>query len=123
MVFLDGRMVDWHARVVDGFVHNTERVSLRRPAEVVDRLRPVALPAGVDFVDCDDLARLRFRDQLLIVEPPPRGRVAAERLAGIGRIGARTWLHIHDADFENVAGLGIAHIDRTGADVHAKALA
>ena len=99
------------------------RIGLRRPAEIVDRLRPVALAAGVDFVDRADLARLRVGDQIVVVEAPPRRRVAAERLAGVGRIGARPRLHVHDANFEDVARLGAADIDRTGADVHAEAFA
>src|SRR5258708_15338371 len=41
----------------------------------------------------------------------------------MGRIGAWTRLHVHDAQFDDVAGLGIAHIDRAGADVHAKSFA
>ena len=123
VVLLDGRMVDMHARIVDDLVDDPVRIGLRRPAEVVDRLRPVALPAGIDFVNRANLARFRVSDQVLVLEAPPRRRVAAERLAGISRIGRRPWLHIHDADFEDVARLGAADIDRTGADVHAKALA
>jgi hypothetical protein len=33
------------------------------------------------------------------------------------------WLHVHDADFEDVPRFGAADIDRTGADVHTEALA
>ena len=120
---LHGRMIDGHARIVDDFVHDAERIGLRRPAEIIDRLRPVALSAGVDFVDRADLARLRLGEQVVVLEAPPCRRVAAERLAGIGRIGAWPRLHVHDADFENVARLGAADIDRTGADVHAEAFA
>jgi hypothetical protein len=57
------------------------------------------------------------------VEPPPCRRVAAERLAGIGWIGAGPRLHVDDAHFENIARLGTADIDRPGADVHAEAFA
>src|SRR3954469_12538068 len=121
VVLLHGRMIDRHAGIVDGLVLDAERIGLRRPAEIVDRLRPVALSAGVDLVDRDDLARLRLGEQLLVVEAPPRGGIAAERLARIGRIGARARLHVHDADFEDVARLGAADEDRTGADVHPEA--
>ena len=123
MVLLDGLVVDRHAGIVDRLVHDAERIGLRRPAEIVDRLGPVALPGGVDLVDGADLARLRLGDQLLVVEAPPGRRVAAERLAGIGRVGARPRLHVDDAHFEDVAGLGAADVDRAGADVHAEALA
>ena len=116
-------MVDRHARIIDDLVHDAERISLRHPAEIVDRLRPVALPAGVDFVDRANLARLRLGEQILVVEAPPGRRVAAERFARVGRIGARPRLHVHDADFEDVARFGAADIDRTGADVDAEAFA
>jgi len=39
------------------------------------------------------------------------------------RIGAGPWLHVNDADFENVARLGAADIDRPGADMHAEPFA
>ena len=68
VIFLDRGMVDRHARVIDRLVHHPERIGLRRPAEIVDRLRPVALTGGVDLVDRADLARLRLVDQLLVVE-------------------------------------------------------
>ncbi len=123
MILLDRRVVDGHAGIVDRLVHDAERIGLRRPAEIVDRLGPVALPAGVDLVDRADLARLRLGDELLVMESPPCRRVAAERLAGIGRVGAGPRLHVDDADFENIAGLGAADRDRPGADVHAEALA
>ena len=57
------------------------------------------------------------------MKSPPRGRVAAERFAGIGRVGTRSRLNIHDANFEDIAGFGAADKDGTGADVHAEALA
>jgi hypothetical protein len=87
VVLLDGRMVDMHARIVDDLVDDPVRICLRRPAEVVDRLRSVALPAGIDFVNRADLAWFRVGDQVLVLEAPPRRRIAAERLAGISWIG------------------------------------
>ena len=123
VVLLNGRMVDRHARIIDDLVDDAVRIGLRCPAEVINRLRPVALPAGIDFVDRANLARFRVGDQVVVVEAPPRRRVAAERLARIGRIGAGPRLHVHDANFEDVARFGAADIDRTGADVHTEALA
>ena len=61
--------------------------------------------------------------QLLVVEAPPCRRVAAEGLAGIAGIGRRPGLHVDDAHFEDVAGLGVPDEDRPGADVDAEALA
>ena len=57
------------------------------------------------------------------MEAPPRCRVAAERFPRIGRIGARSRFHIHDTDFDDVARLGAADVDRPGADMHTKAFA
>ena len=78
VVLLHGRMVDGHARIVDDFVDDAERIGLRRPAEIIDRLRPVALPAGIDFVDRADLARLRLGNQVVVLEAPPCRRIASE---------------------------------------------
>src|SRR3977135_334169 len=60
-------MIPRHAGIIDGLVNDAERIGLRRPAEIVDRLRPVALPAGVDLVDGDDLARLRLGCEIVVV--------------------------------------------------------
>jgi len=57
------------------------------------------------------------------METPPCGGITAERLAGVGRIGAGPRLHVNNADFKNVAWFGAADVDRAGADVHAEALA
>jgi hypothetical protein len=78
VVLLDRAVVDRDARIVDGLVHHSERVGLRRPLKIVDGLRPIALPGGIDLVDGDDLALLGLGDQLLVMEAPPRGGVAAE---------------------------------------------
>jgi hypothetical protein len=75
-------------------VDNPKGVGLRRPAEIVDRLRPIALPGGVEFVNRYDLARLRLGEEVVLLVTPPRGGVAAESLPGIGRIGAGPRLHV-----------------------------
>ena len=123
VVLLDRAVVDRDAGIVDGLVDHAERIGLRRPLEIVDRLGPVALSGGVDLVDRDHLARFGLGDQLLVMEAPPRRGIAAEGLAGIAGIGRRARLHVHDAHFEDVARLGVADENRTGADMDAEALA
>ena len=116
-------MIDRNAGVINRLVHHAERIGLRRPLEIVDGAGPIALSAGVDFIDRDDFAWLRLGQEFLVVETPPRRGVAAERLAGVFWVGRRPRLNIYDAYFKNVAWLGAAHIDRAGADMHAQALA
>ena len=123
MVFLDRGVIHRDAGIIDGLVHHAEWVGLRRPLEIVDGIRPVALAGRVDLVDGYDLARLRLRHQLLVMEAPPRGRVAAERLSRMGGVRTGARLDVHDPQLDDVAGLGAAHIDRAGADVHTEALA
>src|SRR5262249_2724443 len=107
----------------DDLVDHAVWIGLRSPAKIIDRLCPVALSAGVDLVDGADLARLGLGDKVFVVKPPPCRRVAAERLAGIGRIGAGPGLYVHNPDFQDVPRLRTADIDRAGADVHPKSLA
>ncbi len=114
-------MVDRDAGVIDRLVYDTGRIGLRRPAEVVDRLRPVSLAARIDLVDGDHLARLGLGQQILVVEAPPGGRVAPEALALVLRIGARPRLDVDDPDLEDVPRLRLADRDRAGADVDAEA--
>ena len=123
MVLLDHGVVHRHARVVDDLVHDAERVFLRHPAEVVDRARPAGRAGRVDFVDGDDLARLGFLEQVLVMEAPPGRGVAPEALAGVLRIGAGPRRDVENPHLEHVAGLGAVHGDRAGQDVHAQALA
>jgi hypothetical protein len=123
VVLLHRRVVDRHAGIIDGLVHDPERVRLRRPLKVVDGGRPIALTGGIDLVDRDDLALFWLGDHFLVVKAPPGGRVAAEGLAGKLRVGAGPRLHVHDAHFKDVAGLRPAHVDRAGANVHAETFA
>src|SRR5262249_8904134 len=78
VVFLDARVINRHARIIDSLVDDAERIGLWCPAEIVDSLSPISLTTGVDFIDRADLAWLRFRNQILILEAPPRRRIAAE---------------------------------------------
>jgi hypothetical protein len=65
VVLLDSTVVNRDPRVVDGLVHHAERISLRRPSQVINRLGRVSLSTGVDHVDSDHFARLRLGDQFL----------------------------------------------------------
>ena len=78
VVLFDRCVVDRNARIVDGLVHHAEGIGLRRPLKIVNRLRPVALSGRIDLIDGDDFTRLRIGDQLLVMEAPPGGRVAAK---------------------------------------------
>ena len=57
------------------------------------------------------------------MKAPPCGRVAAESLSGILRIGAGPGRDVDDAQLDNVTLLGAAYVDRSGADMHAEAFA
>ena len=122
VVLLDRGVIDVNTGIVDGLVHDAGRIGLRSPLEIVDCFRPIAFACRVDLVDRDHFARLRLGEQVLVVKAPPCGGVAAESLSGILRIGARPRRDVDDAQLDHVALLGAAHIDRTGADVHAKSL-
>ncbi len=80
LVLLNRAVVHRHARIIDDLMDDTIRISLRYPAIVVDRLRPVAGARGVDLVDGDHLSRLRIIHQILVMEAPPGGGIAAEGL-------------------------------------------
>jgi len=58
VVLFDGAVVDRNPRIVDGVMNHSERIGLRRPPEIIDRLRPVPLPCCIDLEDRDDLAGL-----------------------------------------------------------------
>src|SRR3954463_9970296 len=89
VVLLDRAVVDRDTGIVDGLVPHAERIGLRRPLKIVDRLRPVSPSGGADLGDGDYTRPLRLGHQLLVVEAPPRARVAAECLSGMGRVRAR----------------------------------
>ncbi len=118
----DGGVIDAHAGIVDGRMHDAVGVGLRRPDVVVDRLR-IRLARGVELEDGDDLARLRLLDQIVIVKAPVRGDVGAEAAAGVAGAAARPRPDVEDAHFQDVAGLGAFDRDRTGEEMHADPLA
>src|SRR5438132_376567 len=57
------------------------------------------------------------------MEAPPRGGIAAERLADVGRVGRRPWLDVQDANLQDVARLGTTDINGPGANMDAEPLA
>src|SRR3954453_11842016 len=122
-VLLDRGVVDRHAGIIDDLVHDTERIGLWRPAEVVQRFGEVALTRRVDLVDRDHFALLRLLDLIVVVKAPPRGGVTAEALALMLRIRAGPRLDVEDAHFEHIPFFGTGHGHRPRADVHAQALA
>src|SRR5207248_6391473 len=63
------------------------------------------------------------RSSDLVVEAPPGGCVAPERLAPVLRVRAGPRLDVDDAHLQDVARLRPAHRHRARADVDAEALA
>ena len=115
-------MVDRQAGIVDRRMPDAEGIDDFGPAEIVDGAGPVARSRGVELVDRHDLARLAGQE-VLVVEAPVGGGVAAEGEAAELRIGTGPQRHVEDAHLEDIAGLGAAHRDRTGADMDAQPLA
>src|SRR6516164_3240184 len=99
-------------------MHHVERIGLRYPAVIVDRTRPVALPRGVDLINRDDLARLWLGKQIIVLEAPPGGRIAAKSAPLERSIAAGAGPHL-----EHVARLSVPHKDGAGTDVNAEPLA
>src|SRR4030081_101603 len=116
-------MVDRHSGVVDDPVHHAEGGGLRYPAVIVDRPRPVAAARRVELIDRDHLARLRVGQQIVVMESPPSGGIAAESAARERRIMTAARLYIQNPHREHVARFGIPHKDRTGANMDAEPLA
>src|SRR5258707_223538 len=120
VVFRNEAVIDRNPWIVDGVVPDAKGIGLRRPAEVIDCLRPVPISSGIELVDRDHLTRLRLGQQILVVEAPPGGRIAAEGLAFIGWIAAFARLHVEDPDLDDIARRGSANRNRTGTDVNAE---
>src|SRR6266849_4293322 len=99
------------------------RIGLRDPPEIIDRLRPAPLSASIDLVDRDHLARLRLGQQILVVETPPGGRIAAEGLAPIGGVAALARRHVENSHLDDIARRGPEQRHRPGADVNTEPLA
>jgi hypothetical protein len=97
-------------------------IGLRRPDIVTDRLGEW-LARSVQSEDHDDLARLRFFDQVAVVETPIRGDVGAETFAGMAGAAARPRTDVEDAHLEDIAGLGALDRDRSRQQMHADAFA
>ena len=115
-------VVDGQPGIVDRRMLDAERIDDRRPAEIVDRTGPVAFARRVELVDRHHLALLAGQE-IVVVEAPVRGGVAAEGEAREFRIETGPRRHVDDAHLEDVARLGAAHQDGAGADVDAQPLA
>ena len=115
-------MVDRHARIIDRLVRHAERIGLRNPFEIVDRLRPALRARRVDLVDRHDLAFLAAQHVVVVVAPPGCG-VGAEGFSLELGVGACPRNAVEDAHLQHVAGLGALHIDRPGHDMDALPLA
>ncbi len=122
LALADGRVIDPHARIVDHGMHDAVRIGLRGPDVIVDRFCE-RLARSIEFEDGDDLARLRFLDQVVVVETPVRRGVGAEAAAGMAGVAGRAGPYVQDADLQHVAGFGILDRDRPGQQVDAEAFA
>ncbi|MET4831468.1 hypothetical protein ABIF44_000875 [Bradyrhizobium japonicum] len=111
---------DGDAGIVVGRVHDAEGVGLRLPAIGIERAGVRLLGIVEDLVDGDDFARLGTAEKLVVVIAPPRRDRGAEYAPCMVRIAARARHDVEDAHLQHIAGLGILHRDRTGADVHAE---
>ena len=69
-------------------MRHAERVCLRRPAEVIERARPVALAGCIQLEDGDHLPLFRLFQRVAIMKPPPPRGIAAEGLPFVLRVAA-----------------------------------
>src|SRR5438445_11063329 len=95
LAFFDRGVIDAHAGIVDGRMHDAIGVGLWRPDVIVDGFR-IRLARGVELEDGDDLARLRLLNQILIVKAPARRDVGAEAAAGVAGAAARPRPDVED---------------------------
>jgi len=119
MVLDNGRMIHRDAWVVDLGMNDSERIGLRSPAEIVNRMRKVLAVETVHLVDGDDLPLFRFGNQLVVVEAPPCSSIACRNARPfVLRIGARARSHIEYPQLDHVAWLGTLDGDRSCADMY-----
>ena len=103
-------------------LHHPEGIRLRGPAS---NCRPHAPSCGHRphrSRNRDHFARFRLSQQIIVVEPPPCRRIAAESAALECRIAAAARLNVDNPHFEHIARFGISHEDRAGADVNPEPL-
>src|SRR5664280_340813 len=115
--------IDHKTWVIINFMLGTVRVCEWSPTVAVEGCRPVGAAISLKFIDCDDLARLRVFDQVVVLKAPVRRDVRTECLALVLGISARAGVHVQNPNFKDVTFLGAANNDRAGHDVHAFAAA
>ena len=103
MVLLHVLVVDNEARIVINLVDNSIGIDERHPPVVIDWARPVSIGGRVQFIDCDDLARLRVLDKVMVLITPPSSDVGAESLSLVLRVCTRAGVHIENADFQDIS--------------------
>ncbi len=122
LALADQIVVDPHARIIDVRMHDAVRIGLWRPDIIIDRLG-VGLARGIELEDGDDLARLRSFDQVVIVKSPGCRDVGAEAASGMAGVAARARPNVEDANFQDIAGLGVLDRDGPGQKMDADAFA
>jgi hypothetical protein len=120
---LDRALVDRNARIVVSPVKDAEGIDLRSPSVGVKGLCVASIAVCEDLVDSDVLSRFRLFDEFAIVIAPPSRDIAAEATPFVTRATARSWRHVIDTHFEDVARLSVLNGNRTSADVHPEAFA
>jgi hypothetical protein len=97
------RMVHLHAGIVDRRMDDAIGIGLRRPDVVVDSPCE-GLAGGIELKDGDDFPRLRFFDQVVVLEAPGGGHVRAEAAACMTSVTTRPGANVQDANLQDVAG-------------------
>src|SRR5690242_7004417 len=113
-------MVDRHPRIINDRMNNAEGIRLRHPAVVVHRPRAIALSRSVDVIDRHDLPLFRFFADVVVLEAPPCGSVAAKGFPPMGRICTWARTHVDEANLQYVARLCASHRYGSRANVYAE---
>src|ERR1700694_3993329 len=116
-------MIDRNPGIIHNRMRHAERVCLRRPAEVIESPRPVALAGCIQLEDGDHLPLFRLFQRVAIMEPPPPRGIAAKGFPLILRVAARARHDVQNTHFEYIARLGALDRHRPGADMSAETAA
>src|SRR5260370_35052857 len=113
-------MIDRNPGIIHNRMRHAERVCLRRPAEVIESPRPIALAGCIQLEDGDHLPLFRLFQRVAIMEPPPPRGIAAKGFPLILRGAARARHDVQNTHFEYIARLGALDRHRPGADISAE---